>query len=481
MNIVLVVLSGVFTAMAFDFAPLSFFAWFGLVPLLYVADKTKDKARVFFYGLLAGVSCSCASIFWMAHVHPMAFVGIVLYMSLCWGLFIVLAKYLMRLRFRAVLIALLWVILEYIRYKWGFFGWNLIAYSQADNSLLLGTADLFGPWGISFLIAYANALVFCFFSSKSRKRFVMNWSLLLGLIVAAGTYSTVKPEPVAQKTINVSLAQPNISQEDKWVESSYNDIFLRLKKCADKTFKEELLIFPEAAWPYLMRSDTRKDFSAFMADIGRKSVIGAVEEINGRFYNSALLVNEQGELISRYSKIKLVPFGEFVPLRRLFSFIPVVNHIGDITPGEKMSFLYYEDIKIAPLICFEDIFPELAAGAAAGGADVLLNITNDGWFKGYPQAYQHLLAAKFRAVETGRTLIRAANTGITGIISPSGQLIRYISEGGRDVMISGTLSAAAGIYSGQTFYVKYPVFFPVLSILLMLTGVYYGNKKYYSR
>lgn len=480
------ILTGSLSGLAFDHYGFAVFIWFSLVPFLFVLAKAKTNKSIILYSLLAGSVYALCSVFWMVHVHPLALLGLILYLSIYWIVFGIFASHFIDCKYNGIVLAAFWVLLEYVRVKFGFFGWNLLAYSQAGHLPMLQTADLFGPWLLSFIAVLINVLLFDIARKESNRTLGLQSMIFILLVVSGFIYGNVvlrkKPYEV-KNNLSVSLIQPNVSQKEKWSLYSQNMIFDRIRKLSTNTPEDSLLIFPEAVWPQVLDWSDKEFFTSFVEDIDRSLVLGAVEELDGLYYNSALYLDNNARVLSRYSKTKLVPFGEYVPLRKFVSFIDVINEIGDMTPGNTKQLLNVSGVKLGTLICFEDVFPELAIEFVNNGADILVNITNDAWFKGHPQAYQHTLIARFRATETKRSLIRVANTGITAVVSPYGEILEKIEDNKKDVFVKGVLTTDVAVYTGKTFYSKYPYIFPLLcliivclSVSLKISGGFYGNK-----
>ncbi|MFA6281194.1 MAG: apolipoprotein N-acyltransferase, partial [Candidatus Omnitrophota bacterium] len=239
---------------------------------------------------------------------------------------------------------------------------------------------------------------------------------------------------------------------------------------------DSLVIFPEASWP-LVVSDANYDLlRTFIKEIGRAALIGVVTSEGDSFYNATMFFGKDAEFIGIYRKIKLVPFGEYIPLRNLFSFIDVINSIGDTSRGKEYKVFSYKDKKFSVLICFEDIFP-LFVTKFSKQSDFLINITNDAWYGGNPEANQHLGMVVLRAVENRISIARCANTGISGWVSYKGD-IHKLNYQNKDVDIPGTLNFDLPLNAQRTLYNKWgEVFvylcmaFLVLVMLLKKPGV----------
>jgi len=183
-----------------------------------------------------------------------------------------------------------------------------------------------------------------------------------------------------------------------------------------------------------------------------------------------LLVSPEGELLDRYDKLHLVPFGEYIPLRKFFGFLETIVPIGDFSRGNGYTVFSMPPYKFSVLICFEDLFPGLSREFVKKGADFLINITNDAWFKKTSSPYQHLSASVFRAVENRVFLIRSANTGVSGFIAPTGKIISLVGDkSGNNIFVSGYKTQNIAVYKqGLSFYTRYGNIFIIICLLLAL-------------
>jgi apolipoprotein N-acyltransferase len=202
-------------------------------------------------------------------------------------------------------------------------------------------------------------------------------------------------------------------------------------------------------------------------------LVGAVTEGKGGYFNSALLI-DRTRLAGRYDKLHLVPFGEYIPLKRLLPFLETVVPIGDIRPGQDHTVFEISNArmrnKFSVLICFEDLFPELSREFVKRGADFLVNITNDAWYKKTSAPYQHLAASVFRAVENRVFLARAANTGVSAFIAPDGKVISAVKdETGAKIFITGyRAQEIRPEKNALTFYTRYGEVFILLLLIFVV-------------
>ncbi|MDI6758453.1 MAG: apolipoprotein N-acyltransferase [Candidatus Omnitrophota bacterium] len=456
------------------------FAWFGFVPLFF-AVKGKSLTKTFLLFYLAGIIFWTGIIYWLIHVTLLGTIFLILYLALYFGFFgLFYALY--AARYTLIIVPCFWVLLEYIRsYLFTGFPWALLGYSQYLNLPVIQIADVTGALGVSFLVMIANVLVYLV---VSRWPLVVSkkWKYILTILVICLSivygYFRIYEVRCAKDDVRmkISVIQGNIPQELKWDISSRSyilDRYIQLtKKAACR--KPELIIWPEASAPGLLGEDDWgiEDIFNLGKEIKTPLLIGSVIKDGQKYLNSALLINKEGGIAGRYDKLHLVPFGEYIPFKELFSFLQTVVPIGDITAGKDYTVLELAGslTKFSVLICFEDLFPEISRRFVQKGADFLINITNDAWYKKTSASGQHLQASVFRAVENRLYLARCANTGISGFIMPTGKIISRVKDNlGRDIFVSGIdTQEIKASKKPLTFYTRYGDVFILVCFLFVI-------------
>jgi len=489
-------LSAVLLILSFPNFNLEFLAWFGFVPLLFVA-KSKSKGEAFLFSYLAGVVFWFGIVYWLIHVTFPGMVVLVLYLALYFGFFgLIISTYSLQLTAYSLLfIPSVWVLLEYIRGRlFTGFPWALLGYSQYLNLPVIQIADITGVWGVSFLVMMVNVAIYtaisCKLSAVSKKQKYILPILLMFITVAYGYF---KIYSLQLKTyglkLKISVIQANIPQQLKWDKSSRDFIMDRYFGVSKEALKDmpDLMVWPEAALPVVLEDEPvyYESVKDFIKESKATLLFGAVTLRDNFYYNSALLTSQQGRLLSRYDKLHLVPFGEYIPLRKVLSFLETVVPIGDFSFGKEYTLFKIPNSKsqipnqFAVLICFEDLFPGLSREFVKRGADFLINITNDAWFKKTASPYQHLSASVFRAVENRVYLVRAANTGVSGFIAPTGKIISLVADRfGSNIFISGYKTQEIFL-SGQafSFYTRYGNIFIGVCLLFILYGLIILKKR----
>lgn len=336
-----------------------------------------------------------------------------------------------------IVMSFVFVFLEFTRAKiLTGFPWMLLGYTQHNCLKLIQIAEHFGVYGISFILIYFNVSISSFLQVRE-KRTLINIFVSFFLIISAIIYggykiNKTKNQLKDRKTLNISVIQGNIDQSQKWEKSLQKNIIDKYIRLTEKELgtKPSLVVWPETALPFIYGNDIEltehlrtylldKDFYLFTGfphyDFGEDGKVYMTNSA-GLFY--------KGELLQKYHKTHLVPFGEYVPLKKILFFVnKLVTAAGDFLAGTETKILSCGDLKIAPLICYEAIFSEISKEYKNKGANILINITNDAWFGKSSAPYQHFAMCKFRAIENNLFLVRSANTGISGIISPTGEVL----------------------------------------------------------
>lgn len=458
-QLLLAAASGVLLTAAFPNIDLSALAWVALVPLL-LAVRNRSGPVTFWIGFAAGTVHNLTLIYWIAYTMrtygymPLYLCVLVLlllagFMALYWGCFALLAGHMPDKPFIGLLILpAFWAGLEYLRsFFLGGFPWELIAYSQYRNLKLIQIADILGPFGVSYAIVLANValfLVYLHLRGQSWRGIKITRKVAIGSVAmcllvpglawiyGAWRIPAIDRQAAAQNIMRVAVIQGNIDQSLKWEPAQQK---ATLKKYFDlslstKRRHPELIVWPETAAPFYFQYD--KNLTARLqkgiSRIDTLFLIGIpTVQIDGSrvsYYNTAFLLNSKGQPLSSYHKAHLVPFGEYVPLRRYLPFLgKIVAQVGDFTPGRVGDTIQWNGHDLGVLICYEMIFPYLARATVANGAQMLVNITNDAWYGRTSAPDQHFSMAVFRAIENRRFMVRAANTGISGFIDPVGRMI----------------------------------------------------------
>jgi len=458
-KILLSIISGIALTMGLPVMGFSYIAWFALIFLLFAIRDTSVRDS-FVLGGLSGMAHFASMLYWLVGtmniygylplwLSVIIFIPLVLYLSLYVVAFAGMVSVFCTGSFFSVfLIPIFWVCLEYIRaFAFTGFPWGLTGYTQYAHLNLIQISDVFGVYGVSFVIVMANAVIFfCLLYLKKEKwqgQPIKAWHTAISLFVMVFVVALVlgyghirlkatdKMMTEADK-LNVAVIQGNIDQAAKWdlkFRTGTIDKYIRLSEQVNNSHPD-LIVWPETATPFYFKYNiemTKMILQAIRA-INTHFVVGSptveFSDSEEQYFNSAYLVTPDGDIAARNDKVHLVPFGEYVPFKK---WLPFINHlvaqVGEFKTGKKGDTLKWTSADIGVLICYEVIFSELARESVINNAGLLVNITNDAWFGNTSAPYQHFSMAVFRAVENKRSLVRAANTGISGFIDPAGRVL----------------------------------------------------------
>ncbi|MEN8139840.1 MAG: apolipoprotein N-acyltransferase [Thermodesulfobacteriota bacterium] len=473
-------------------------AWLALVPLCHFCRKVSAK-QAFWQGWLAFFLYQLFTIYWVVISMEQygglsrllswtALTLLAIYMALYPAIFCVLISRLDqgRLLWGA---PLTWVSLEYLRgHLFSGLPWLDLAYSQHGILSVIQCVDLGGHLLLSLIIVMVNVFIYRLISAPGKlKAQPISAALALLAISATLGYGPWRLEQITAQAeewpkISSTIIQANIDQSVKWLESEKQDSVDRhiaLTKEAQGEKKARLIIWPETALPFFPTLDP------LMAEVMERTVMkreynllaGApfiiMRKEHYEFYNGAMLLHKDGSF-GHYFKRHLVPFGEYTPLGSILPLPgPLVNTESDFSPGTSAKPLELDEkSKVGMLICVEAIYPELARKSTVAGATLLANITNDGWFGRSSAPHQHLAMTTFRAVENRRSLARAANTGISAFILPSGRLDQTTP-----LFEPAHISSELPINETLSFFSRWGHLFPLLALAAALLIITYPGRR----
>src|SRR5688572_11989225 len=427
----------------FDYWPL---AWLGLVPLLLVIARRPASKRSFFLGWLTGAVFFYGSCYWLTYsmIHYggipawaayLLLAPVPIFVGLFPALFALSVARAVRVwGMRALFIAPFgWTALEWARLGLAGQLWNALGYSQAFQPTLIQPARWGGVYAVSFLIVCFNAALAFLILERNRRAAVITAAVLLSTVFLIFVSQSSPPSSPSSMSAVVVGLQPNVPMDliksneemQSLLESHVSMSEAALRKLPnDGTAR--LLIWPESPMNFTYGNDSQlREFLTRFATENQTTVLFNSQEPapNDGIYNSALMVNEQGRLIAQYDKIRLMPFGEYVPLPR---WVPGANLVGtivgDFTPGAKYTLMTVGDVRAGVFICIESAYPSIVRNFTRDGADVLINISNDGYLGPTAVMRQHLSNVILRAVENGRPILRVTNSGISAYITPGGEV-----------------------------------------------------------
>ena len=437
-------------------------AWCALVPL-QISARRMEEGRALRMGYLAGLLFWLLSIRWLTRVTVAGWIGLSGYCALY-----VLPTALFARRWRggalgyAVGLAAVWCGGEFVRgWLGGGFPWNPLGAALTPWLPAVQLAEFGGPWLVSGLAAFANGLLAWALAERNGRRGLLAGALAVAGALGWGAWRAGELDKgdrmareQADRTLRVALAQTSIPQDEKWVSTKIEAIYARLRELTEEAQADpatELVIWPETALPDDVRWSVRSySLVKELAGNGTAILAGSLDTAEtadgGKVYfNSAFLFDAGGRIAGEYAKRHLVVFGEYVPMeewmpegwKEAFG-LPLSIEPGD---GGAVFRAGAGRIPLSPLICFEDILPHLARADVRAGARMLVNVTNDAWFDEETAPMQHMRNALLRAVENRVPLVRAANTGISCAILPSGRVEALLVDGDGRTWEPGVLRA----------------------------------------
>jgi apolipoprotein N-acyltransferase len=488
--------------LSFPLPGLYILSWVALAPLVVAILQAQTPATIQldvsqkripaspWQGFLLGYACgviwylgTCYWVFDTMHQYgglsaPIALFVLLLfalYLGLYHGAFGLLLSLLARKdshnRLALISAPFLWVAVELARTRISGFPWDLLGITQVDNVPLTRIATITGVYGLSFEIALVNvAFAATFMVPRTKRKTLLAASLSAALLLQVGRWM---PLPVLPTDHTAVLLQQNlpVAEAEPWTKDDFdrnlsNFSSLSLNPTPPLTRHPDLIVWPESPAPFETNDMLFRDAISKLARQGQAWVVVGSIGVDSpqRVFNSAAVVSPDGEWGGRYNKIHLVPFGEYVPFASVFSFAGgLTQAVGNFTHGTSRVPLQAGDTKLGVFICYESIFPNEVRQLVAQGAQVLVNVSNDGWYGDSGAWAQHLNQARMRAVENHRWLLRDTNTGLTASIDPYGQVVAHVE---RKTRIA--LAAPYALTSATTFYSEHGDWFAYLCAIISI-------------
>ena len=437
-------------------------AWIGFVPVLVVIGRRPAPLRAFILGWAIGSVFFYFTCYWLTYsmIHYGGLPTVLAYSLLIpaalvigvfHGLFAALLALVIQKwgRMTVLLAPIFWITFEWVRL--GVTGqlWNALGYSQAYHNQIIAPATWGGVYAVSFLLVAINSAVALLIIQRTALSIAL---ALLTVFGVAAVIHGVQPDLIVdrvmfpERMVKIIAVQPNVPMNPvKSTEETTalveRHVALSTQGLATQSQAEgpRLVIWPES--PMNFTYGSRKTFQEFVAGFTKQNhtslLFNSLEPApNDGSYNSALLVNEEGRLISQYDKIRLMPFGEYVPLPQWLPGASLISGIvGEFTPGSNYTLMPFGDRKAGVFICIESAYPWIARRLAHDGADVLINISNDGYLGPTAVMRQHLANAILRAVENGRPVFRVTNSGLSAEISAEGHVYGLTEPFAADVRV----------------------------------------------
>ncbi len=490
-------LSAFLSAVPLSVPSLFFLSWIGFAPLFYVLLREGGKGtwgKVFLRGFSFGFLYYAMVYYWFLWLYPLDFAGLDnaasvavvclgwLGISLVHGIFFVIPSLLTHFALRhsvsplfsllvgifGILVALWMTELSQLA-----FPWVRLSLGQYRAPILIQSASLFGIQGLDLLLLLVSGFFALAILEKGRGRTI--FCLLSVTVFSANLlYGAIalSQEHEKAETAEVSLVQGGILSGEKWEDSSHSlNTYLEMTRSVSEEC--DLVVWPESAVP--INLSTHPDLLSLYQDLAKDQhiaiLMGCFWKQEGETTNSAILV-EEDRISEPYSKQILVPFGERVPYRSvLTSFFPFLGEINllssDLAAGSDSALMQWQGKSIGSVICFESLFPKLVGQSVRDGAELIVIVTNDSWYKDSPGVWQHLAHGVFRSVENGRSTVRCAASGVSAVINEKGEIQTELGP-----LQQGILEESVSFSSHQTLYSHWGNWtFPLLGGCLLLWGI----------
>ena len=477
MNVLLLVLSGFLTALPLIVTELGFLQWISVTPAAWVlvslAENRENRLRKLYgMGVLFFSAYYATGFHWFFYMYPLDFaglsnaasLGVVLIACLGLGMFQGLQSALVFLlfgkiarsgfaqKYKLVLpfaAASLWVSFEWWQnFGWWGVPWSRLPIGQIDATLLVRSASLFGSYFVTFVLVVVNfCLVLAIRDKKREKLFAIVALSVFCVNLALGAVVTLSYRQDGD-TIKVAALQGNIPSSEKWGTDSKNKTLRIYKELTEKAAEEgaRIIVWPETALPFVLFDSF--ELTEYVSDLAIENDVTILvsaftkNEKTGERYNSIIEVKPDGSFGEKiYSKQRLVPFGEFVPMREFVSFIfPPLANVGmledDLLAGGESVVIESESGRIGCALCFDSIYESVIMDSVRNGAEIIAVSTNDSWFSDSAALDMHNAQSRLRAIESGRCVVRSANTGISSIIDPMGNVSEELGALERGYVIS---------------------------------------------
>ncbi len=485
----LLLMSGaMLTALTLVFPEVGFLQWVTMVPLYFgvyrlFEDPALKLGKSYLYGFFTVFCYYIVLYHWFVDLYPLDFIGmdkaaslvvvlagwlgLTLLQALPGGLIFLFYRLIQKSGLldrlpllRPVLFSALWVIFEWSStLGWTGVPWGRLALGQIKLLPMVQISSLLGSYAVSLLLLLVNGFLAYVLLYRTRQAICLGLAggLLLGNLTF-GLFSLYLPQKSGEK-LTVAVLQGNINSHDKWDSDSTErtkEIYGEMTRAAAAE-GAELIVWPETAFPYVLnQSRSLMDYVSELAEeCGVTLIVGALrrDRLGEHEYNSLYLVTPEGEISQQYyDKRHLVPFGEYVPMREvIMTLIPPLAELSalgeDLTPGEDPALFDSAWGGLGSLICFDSIYETLSLDSVRAGAGLMLVSSNDSWFNDSAAVYQHQAQSQLRAVEVGRFYVRSANTGISTVISPKGELLRWL-----DPLTDGYAVCEAEVRTDRTLY-----------------------------
>ncbi len=495
----------------FPLPNLYFLGWIALAPLLVALLQARQPetlqlsegakllpaslGQAFLLAYVSGILWYAGTCYWIystmrqyggasAPVAVLIMFLFCLYVALYHGVFGLLVSLAARIdpqnRLPLVLAPFFWVSVELARTRITGFPWDLLGITQVDNIPLARVATVTGAYGVSLEIMIVNvAFAAVLLVRRDKRKSLLLAAVSAAIVLQIGMLLPVPAIPADHTALLVQANIPILGGADwtkDYLDTTLRDLISISLHQPPRWAASQFDCMAGVAIAVLYNDPVFRDALGNLArqtntwilagSLGQRNAMHS-QEMTSATYNSGSLFNPQGELVTRYDKVHLVPFGEYVPFRRLFFFAAgLTDNVGDFTPGTSRAPLQAGDAKLGVFICYESIFPDDIRQSVAQGAQVFVNISNDGWYGDSGAYAQHLRQARMRAIENSRWLLRDTNTGVTSSIDPDGRIVASVERKKRTALL-----APFALTNVTTFYTRHGDWFAYLCAIISLGGL----------
>jgi apolipoprotein N-acyltransferase len=450
-------------------------AWIAFVPLFWTLGQAATLRHAVFYGWLMGFAAHLIGFHWLVYTisafggfpYAVGVVVFIIYAALQAVQMAIFALLVRRVGFGPLQIfaALFWIPLEFLFPL--LFPWH-VANSQVFFSWFIQTADLVGPYGASFIILWVNGALYKAALATKEKRpeqflpiAYAGLAVLLSVVYGMQRLESVSEEMAAAQKLSVAAVQGNVDIDLKWNPLQAKKNLEKHLKLTNELDATPLVIWPESAIEEWIPDELQQLPMDFMPTLkseraffifGAKSFRGKPGSPGMKAFNTAFFTDANGKIVGRYHKQVLLAFGEYLPFSRILALLPAMPFADGFTAGPgPVVFHLARGVRIAPLICYEDLMPDLFRKfVGETRANLLVNLTNDAWYGKSIGPWQHLWLAQSRAIETRRSLLRVTNTGVTSVINAKGELVKSLP-----MFTATVMQTDVEILNRETYYVRF--------------------------
>ncbi len=501
MTVLFLILSGAVSGMAYAVYDIPYIIYLSLIPFFYVIFKKAPDTKagkMYLYGFAFFYPYYIAVFHWFIFQYPLDFLGfsntvsvlyillavfgVALLMTVLFSFVPVVFRFYVKFFSRGadalspLFISCVWCLFEWLNSKtFMAVPWARLAVTQQSNIFYIQSASILGSFFISFIIAFfASSIAYAVMHRQDEKKNAVICTFCASVLIFANAitgviiyYRDLLGEPT--ETVTVSAIQGNISSNEKADGSYLYEVDKYLEMIYDEAERTDpdIIVTPESAIPLDLNyfTSVAEMFATAAEDTGAVILLGAFRETKSDSYNSIFMFTPDGEISETvYDKRHLVPFGEFLPFRpvleKVFPFLGEINYMDDdLTAGDEATVFDTGHGLVGSVICFDSIFELLSAESVQNGAELLAISTNDSWFADSAAIFEHNGHAILRAVENRRYVVRAANTGLSSVITPRGEIVASL-----DPLLTGTISASVPMRDDLTFFTKHPNLFTILLV-----------------